>query len=47
MSDQFLTFVLNSIVCKDESLTNKKVNHVISHVAHREERKKEILEMNF
>lgn len=47
MGDQFLTFVLNSIACKDESLTNKKVNHMISHVANRQEMKKEILEMNF
>lgn len=43
MGGQFLTFMLDNIVCQEESLTNEKIS--ISHVDHRQERKKEILEV--
>lgn len=45
MGSQFPTFVLDDTVRKEESLTNKKISHKVSHVDHRQERKKEILEM--
>jgi len=47
MGGHFLTSVLDSIVWKEESFTNKKISHLDSHVDPIEEMKSEILEMCF
>lgn len=47
MGGHFLTSVLDSIVCKEESFTNMKISHVVPHVDPIHEMKNEILEMYF